>query len=168
MKEQFKIWFLVSLTVIGVSIAAEKHTGAVRRAIFNRDFFGGEYNHFLPCSKLPTEVEVQRVLREHRDVIEKFKQLRTVASGPGTLGILGPSVLVSFGNGEKDEKYPVRPPNVGGPYNGISFSAPVPSERCPGKADIYIEFGGISDSVWIKKIIGGDTFFGIPYRMHNM
>lgn len=157
MKKQFKVWLLVGLAIIGVSIAAEKHTGAIRRAIFNREFFGGEYNHFLPCSKLPTEAEVQRVLREHLDVIRKIEQIRIITSG----GMLGSSIHISFGNGEVYNT-PSRT------SNGISFSAPVPNDRCPGKADIYIGFGGISDSVRIKEIIGGDTFFGIPYRMHNM
>lgn len=159
MKKQ-KVWLLAGLTIIGISIAAEKYTGAVRRAIFNRDFFGGEYNHFLPCSKLPTEAEVQRVLREHRDVIEKIKQIRQESSVfPGKM--LGSSIHISFGNGEEYD-------TPTGSYNGIAFFAPEPNKKCPGKADIYITFPGISDSVLLKEIIGGDTFFGIPYRMHNM
>ena len=39
--------------------------------------------------------------------------------------------------------------------------------RCPGKADIVILFGTLDDSRAIRRIIGGGTFFGIPYRMYN-
>ena len=110
---------------------------------------------------------MERVLREHRDVLDKFKQLRTASSdGFSKAKMLGPLISVSFGNAEKYEPRP--PMHSTETYNGISFNAPEQSEKCPGKADIYIEFGGISDSVRIKEIISGDTFFGIPYRMHNM
>jgi len=167
MEKQIKIGLTAGIAALCFAIAAEKQTGAVRRAVFNSKS-SGEYNHFLPCSKLPTEAEIQRVLREHRDVIEKIRQIRREVSSPGKPDISGPLVWVSFGNGEKDEKYPVRGDSSGSSYNGIHFIAPEPSEKCPGKADIYITFGGVSDSVLLKTIIGGDTFFGIPYRMHNM
>jgi hypothetical protein len=39
--------------------------------------------------------------------------------------------------------------------------------RCPGKADIVILFATLDDSRAIKRIIEGDTFFGVPYRMYN-
>lgn len=41
------------------------------------------------------------------------------------------------------------------------------TSRCPGKADIVILFGTLEDSREIRRIIGGDTFFSIPYRMYN-
>jgi hypothetical protein len=41
------------------------------------------------------------------------------------------------------------------------------SGRCPGKADIVILFATIEDSRAIRRIIGGDAFFDIPYRMYN-
>ena len=164
MKTQYKSLLIAAVifTALVALVVAEKQTGVIRRAVFNRDFFGGEYNHFLPCSKLPTEAEVQRVLREHRDVIGKIEQIRMAYNkGQDKTEIIGASVHVSYGNGEIYDTH-------GNSYNGISFSAPVPSDKCPGKTDIYMEFGGISDSVLLKRIIGGDTFFGIPYRMHNM
>jgi hypothetical protein len=37
--------------------------------------------------------------------------------------------------------------------------------RCPGKADVVILFAKIEDSRAIRRIIGGETLFGIPYRM---
>lgn len=160
MKKKMLFVVLACAVVAGF---AEWRTGASRRAVFNRDFFGGEYNHFLPCSKLPTEAEVQRVLRQHRDVVDKIGNIRFARQGPdGKARMLGPMMHVSFGNGEEYG------PDVAGVYNKIRLVAPASSEKCPGKADIYIEFGGISDSVMLKEIIGGDTFFGIPYRMHNI
>jgi hypothetical protein len=39
--------------------------------------------------------------------------------------------------------------------------------RCPGKADIVILFGTVEDSRAIRRIVGSETFFGIPYRMYN-
>jgi hypothetical protein len=41
------------------------------------------------------------------------------------------------------------------------------NSRCPGKADIVILFATVEDSRAIRRIIGKDTFFGIPYRMYN-
>lgn len=166
MKKQLKIGLIMGIAALCAAAVAEKQTGVIRRAVFNSKS-SGEYNHFLPCSKLPTEAEIQRVLREHRDVIDKIKKIRREASGSGKTDISGPLMWVTFGNGEKNEEYPVKG-DTGGSYNGIHFIAPEPSEKCPGKADIYITFGGVSDSVLLKEIIGGDTFFGIPYRMHNM
>ena len=39
---------------------------------------------------------------------------------------------------------------------------------CPGRSDIVILFGAHRDRVEIEKIIDGDTFFGIPYRLINV
>jgi hypothetical protein len=41
------------------------------------------------------------------------------------------------------------------------------SARCPGKADIVILFAAAADSRAVRRIIGVDIFFGIPYRMYN-
>ena len=38
---------------------------------------------------------------------------------------------------------------------------------CPGKADIVISYPSHRDRVAIERIIGGDTFFGVPYRLYN-
>jgi Holliday junction resolvasome RuvABC endonuclease subunit len=38
---------------------------------------------------------------------------------------------------------------------------------CPGKADLIIWYATHQDRVEIKRIIGEDTFFGVPYRMQN-
>ena len=38
---------------------------------------------------------------------------------------------------------------------------------CDGKADLLIWYGTHKQRVAIEKIIAGDTFFGIPYRLQN-
>lgn len=38
---------------------------------------------------------------------------------------------------------------------------------CPDKADILIEYPSHADKIAIEKIIGGGSFFGIPYRLRN-
>jgi hypothetical protein len=38
---------------------------------------------------------------------------------------------------------------------------------CPGKADIVFWYGGHQDRIVIESIINAETFFGVPYRLHN-
>jgi len=38
---------------------------------------------------------------------------------------------------------------------------------CPGKADIVFWYGGHQDRVAIESIINDETFFGVPYKLHN-
>jgi hypothetical protein len=42
------------------------------------------------------------------------------------------------------------------------------NERCDGKGDLLIYYDTIYTKKEIKSIIGGDTFFGVPYRMFNI
>jgi hypothetical protein len=39
---------------------------------------------------------------------------------------------------------------------------------CPGRADIVISYASHQDRLAIEEIIGGDTFFGVPYRLRNI
>ena len=43
----------------------------------------------------------------------------------------------------------------------------VDSATCEGKADLLIRYGTHQQRIAIEEIIGGDTFFGIPYRLQN-
>ncbi len=43
----------------------------------------------------------------------------------------------------------------------------VDTMTCPGKADLVIFYPSHQDRIAIKKLIGADTFFGVPYRMVN-
>jgi hypothetical protein len=38
---------------------------------------------------------------------------------------------------------------------------------CPARADLLIWYGTHQERVAIEKIIGADTFFGVPYRLQN-
>ena len=48
-----------------------------------------------------------------------------------------------------------------------SVGIEIDSMNCEGKADLLIWYGTHQQRVSIEKIIGGDTFFGIPYRLQN-
>ena len=43
----------------------------------------------------------------------------------------------------------------------------IDSMTCEGKADLLIWYGTHEQRMAIEKIIAGDTFFGIPYRLQN-
>jgi hypothetical protein len=38
---------------------------------------------------------------------------------------------------------------------------------CKGKADLLIWYGTHQQRIAIQKVIGGESFFGIPYRLQN-
>ena len=38
---------------------------------------------------------------------------------------------------------------------------------CPGKADLVFWYGGHKERLAIESIINNETFFGVPYRLHN-
>ena len=42
------------------------------------------------------------------------------------------------------------------------------NERCTGKGELYIYYDTISTREQILELIGGNTFFGIPYRLFNV
>ena len=45
--------------------------------------------------------------------------------------------------------------------------ADMDTSTCPGKADLVIWYASHPNRLAIEKIIGSDTFFGIPYRLEN-
>ena len=48
-----------------------------------------------------------------------------------------------------------------------SVDVEIDSWTCEGKADLLIWYGSHQQRLAIEKIIAGDTFFGIPYRLQN-
>lgn len=82
-------------------------------------------NHYLPCNKLPTRLEVEKVVEAQQETIHKI-----LAVNPGLVGV-------------------------------------EVQEVCPGRADIVIWYASHANRLAIEKIIGGETFFGIPYRLEN-
>jgi hypothetical protein len=43
----------------------------------------------------------------------------------------------------------------------------IDSSICNGKADLLIWYGSHQQRIAIEKIIAGNTFFGVPYRLQN-
>lgn len=43
----------------------------------------------------------------------------------------------------------------------------VQNAECPEKADILIDYPGHQNRLEIEKLIDGDTFHGVPYRLQN-
>lgn len=51
--------------------------------------------------------------------------------------------------------------------NPGSVGVEIDTLTCPGKADILFWYGAHQDRLAIEGIIGGNTFWGIPYRLQN-
>lgn len=43
----------------------------------------------------------------------------------------------------------------------------VDASSCPGRADLLIWYASHQDRLAIQRLIGNETFFGIPYRLQN-
>jgi hypothetical protein len=44
----------------------------------------------------------------------------------------------------------------------------VDDSTCAGRADMVISYASHQDRLAIQELIGGDTFFGVPYRLRNI
>jgi Holliday junction resolvasome RuvABC endonuclease subunit len=105
-------------------IAIESQTKFIHRVY---DYFVlDNKNHYLPCEELPTEVNVSRIVEQHRDKIQAIEQVN-----PGFVGV------------------------------------EIDTFTCPGQADLVIWYASHQNRLAIEEIIGGDTFFGVPYRLQN-
>jgi len=58
----------------------EAQTKVIRHTI--DDVIYDNWNHYLPCEKLPLEAEVRKVVDEHQDIIRKIEQVN-----PGLVGV---------------------------------------------------------------------------------
>ena len=118
---------VVILVVVFVCLGLfviEAQTNFIRRAYDN--FVMDNENHYLPCDKLPTEVEATTIVQHHQDILQAIELVN-----PGFVGV------------------------------------DVDSSTCPGKADLVIWYASHQNRLAIKKIIGDDTFYGVPYRLQN-
>jgi hypothetical protein len=106
------------------ALLLESQTRIIRRAI--DDVVFDNWNHYLPCDKLPEVSRVREVVEEHQETIRRVE-----AVNPGLVG-----VEISTG-------------------------------PCPGKADLLIWYASHQNRVDIEEIIGGERFFGVPYRLQN-
>ncbi|NIN65949.1 MAG: hypothetical protein GTO63_14905 [Anaerolineae bacterium] len=118
------VFVLVATLCCGAAVSLAG--GNVLERLYN-DIVLDNYDHFLPCEKLPTSAEVNRILDEHEDVLEAIKDVN-----PGRIFV------------QVDEW------------------------TCPGRADIIISYATHQDRLAVEKIIGGETFFGVPYRLRNI
>jgi hypothetical protein len=114
---------IVAVVCLGL-LVLEAQTKVLRHTIDN--FVYDNKNHYLPCDKLPTEAEVNRVVQEHKNIVEAIEKVNS-----GLVGV------------------------------------EIDATTCSGKADLVIWYGSDADRIEIEKIIGGNTFFGIPYRLNN-
>jgi hypothetical protein len=71
---------LAVLTACAVLVLVESQTKFVRRLVDNVLY--DNRNHYLPCEQLPPLAEVERVLEEHQDVIQRIE-----AVNPGYVGV---------------------------------------------------------------------------------
>jgi hypothetical protein len=73
-------FLLITIVTCLAIFAIESQTKIFRRAIDN--FVFDNWNHYLPCSKLPSELEVNTIFRQHLDVISSIEQIN-----PGMVGV---------------------------------------------------------------------------------
>jgi hypothetical protein len=113
---------LVLVVCVGI-LFIETKTKVIRQLVDNVIY--DNRNHYLLCEQLPSVSEVERVVGEQQEVIQRIE-----AVNPGFVG--------------------------------------VEVNTCgTGNADITFWYGTHKDRVAIEQIIGGDTFFGIPYNLRN-
>lgn len=119
------ILLMVGLLIIClIAVALETQFKGIQRAY--DELVLDNRNHYLSCQELPTKLEVERTLEQHKDIVQKIEQI-----APGFVGV-----------------------EMG-------------SLSCRGKADLLIWYGTHQHRLTIEKIIDGDTFFGVPYRLQN-
>lgn len=71
---------LILLVVCLGTIAFEAQTKIVRRSIDK--ILYDNWNHYLPCDQLPTELDVRLVIEEHLETIKAIEQVN-----PGLVGL---------------------------------------------------------------------------------
>jgi hypothetical protein len=74
--------FLLAVTLVAciVILLLESQTNVMRRWV--DDAIYDNWNHYLPCEKLPSVAEVESTIREHQQVIHQIEQVN-----PGFVGI---------------------------------------------------------------------------------
>lgn len=151
--------FLMLIAVCITAVSIEYRTHLLSKFIDNVAY--DNKNHYLMCDQLPSAEEVGRVVREHKDAVEHIiKEVRKRIDGSVITPVWGVNETGEEGN-VQDGKNLIRF-SWGEPYD------PYPGCLGTGKGDIEISYGAHQSRVIIEKIIGGDTFFGIPYRLRNI
>ena len=123
-------------------------------------------SHYLTCEQLPDAKEVGRVVKEHKDVVERIiKEVDKRIRGSDVTPVWEVTDTGDGGRVYDDDN------TTHGYYVEFSWGEPYEASlEClnTGKGDIEISYPSHKDRVIIEKIIGADTFFGIPYRLRNI
>lgn len=141
---------VASLTALGIFI----YTHQLEAIKLYESVVLDNERHHLSCDQLPTIEEVDRVVREHKDVVDQ--------------------IVKEVGKHYRDDDFtPVWNSEQGmvsdGADRGYVMFTWGETMDClnTNRGDIHIFYLSHKDRVIIKRLIGGDTFFGIPYRLTN-
>ena len=110
-------------------------------------------NHYLSCNELPKVEYINQVVNQNREVIE--------------------NIIIEVGKHySREEVIPFwRDDSVQDGENSnvsISWGEMIPDCENTGKGDILFTYLSSRDREIIEKLINGDTFKGIPYRLRNV
>lgn len=143
---------IVVMFLLGVSLLA-LYINTHRRESFKL-FLSLVYDnnmHLLPCDQLPSIEEVDRVVQEHRDVAERIIKEVAPYYRDGEIEVFSRDGSIRDGEGF---------------YVEFRWGPPMGC-RDNARGEITISYMSHRDRVIIERIIGGDTFFGIPYNLIN-
>lgn len=150
-KKVFIATLLILVAFSVVAVISERKTHFVSK--FADSVIMDNKNHYLSCDQLPSVEQVDKVVKEHKDVVEK--------------------VIKDVGKRYRDsEATPVWKENTVSDgesfYVSFSWGESYPNCQNTGKGDVEIMYPAHQDRIIIEKIINGSTFFGIPYKLRNI
>lgn len=143
------LFVLVMLSV--VVVISERKTHFISKFVDN--VIMDNKNHYLSCDQLPSIEQVDKVVKEHKDVVEQ--------------------IIKDVGKRYHDsEVTPIWKENTVTDgesfYVSFSWGESYPDCQNTGKGDIEIMYSVHQDRIIIEKIINEYRFFGIPYRLRNI
>ncbi|MCA9371968.1 hypothetical protein KC726_03645 [Candidatus Woesebacteria bacterium] len=151
MSSQLKT-IVVMLTILLIAGAillfvSESKTHSISKLF---DELADNKNHYLSCDQLPTVEQVDQTVLAHKDIVER---------------------IVGVANDEEVQITPYwdRSMAADGKMWHIAVSwGPAPECQEKGRGDMLIQYKSHDDRIKIEHIIGGETFFDIPYRLQNI
>ncbi len=143
--------FLTFVVLSTIATITDRQTHFVNR--FITGVIMDSRNHYLSCDQLPSVEQVDTVVKEHKEVIEQLIKAAGKRFHDTKITPLWEENMVKDGEDS---------------YISFSWGEPYPDCQNTGKGDIQIMYPSHQDRVVIEKIINGDTFFGIPYRLKNV
>lgn len=156
-----KIIIIITLSVTALSViifssvvlaaVSERKTHYFRRLLDN--IIADNKNHYLSCDQLPNVEQVDKVVREHKDVVEQI--IKKVGQRYHDSEVTPLWRYNTVTDGEDS-------------YISFSWGESYPNCENTSKGDIEIMYSARRDRILIEKIINSDTFFGIPYNLTNV